>query len=93
MERKERRKKILTGVISSAKMQQTCVVVAKRLVMHPKYKKSYWVSKKYKAHNPENRYKEGDEVIIQECRPLSKEKRWTILGRVSERDKRELTRR
>lgn len=60
-------------------MRETALVLTRRLVMDPKYKKRYWVSKKYKAHNPEDRYKEGDEVVIRESRPLSKEKRWVII--------------
>ena len=75
------RKKILKGVVWSAKMEKTAVILIKRLIEHPKYKKRYWVSKKYKAQNPDNTYKEGDEVTIRESRPLSKEKRWTIIGK------------
>lgn len=74
------RKKILKGVVVSAKMEKTAVVVAKRLVAHPKYKKRYWVSKRYKAHNPGNTHKEGEEVVIRESRPLSKDKRWVIVN-------------
>lgn len=79
--RKDERKKIVKGIVLSAKMEKTAVVVAKRSVEHPKYRKRYWVSKKYKAENPQNTYKEGDEVIIRESRPLSKEKRWVIVGK------------
>ncbi|MBI3335875.1 MAG: 30S ribosomal protein S17 [Candidatus Portnoybacteria bacterium] len=75
------RKKTLEGKVVLAKMEKTAVVSVKRLVIHPKYKKRYWVSKKYKAHNSENQYKEGDEVVIRESRPLSKEKRWIIIGK------------
>ena len=75
------KKKILRGVIFSAKMEKTAVVVVKRLVKHPKYLKRYWVSKKYKAHNPQNLYKEGDMVTMRESRPLSKDKRWVIIGK------------
>lgn len=78
------RKKTLTGVIVSVKMEKTAVVVVKRLVEHPKYRKRYWISTRYKAHNPENQHKEGQAVTIRESRPLSKDKRWVILGRVGE---------
>lgn len=81
MEQTLLRKKTLQGTIASTKMQETAVVATRRLVTHPKYKKRYWVSKKYKAHNPENRYKEGQTVTIQESRPLSKEKHWIIVGK------------
>lgn len=77
------RKKTLTGVIMSAKMEKTAVVSMRHLREHPKYRKRYWVTNTYKAHNPENRYKEGEKVIIQESRPLSKEKRWIVIGKVS----------
>lgn len=76
-------KKIITGVITSAKMSQTAVVSMRRLVEHPKYRKRYWVTKAYKAHNPGDIYKEGQRVMIQESRPLSKEKKWIIIAKVS----------
>lgn len=81
METTKSNKKTIMGVISSAKMEKTAVVVVKRLVEHPKYQKRYWVSKKYKAHNPENQYKEGQKVTIRESRPLSKDKHWVIIGK------------
>ncbi len=73
----------MTGVITSAKMKETAVVSMRRLVEHPKYRKRYWVTSKYKAHNAGDRYKEGQKVIIQESRPLSKEKRWVIIAKTS----------
>lgn len=73
-------KRKLKGVIVSAKMQKTAVVKVDRLKFHSKYKKYYKISKKFKAHNEGNKYKEGDKVIIEQTRPLSKEKRWKIIG-------------
>ncbi len=73
----------LSGAIVSTKMAQTAVIRCERLKRHPKYKKTYRVSKKYKAHNPDNKYQEGDMVIIQSVRPLSKDKRWLIVEKVS----------
>jgi len=73
-------KRRLKGIIVSCKMQKTAVVKVDRLKFHPKYKKYYRVSKKFKADNPNNKYKEGDKVIIEETRPLSKEKRWRIIS-------------
>lgn len=73
----------LKGVIVSTKMQKTVVVRVERIKEHPKYKKRYKVHKKYKAHTEEN-YKEGDVVIIEECRPISKEKHWKVIGLVKE---------
>ena len=59
-------KKILQGVVVSDKMDKTIVVLVERTKEHPKYRKKYWVSKKYKAHDPEKKYKIGDKVTIQE---------------------------
>jgi len=72
-------KKQLKGVIISDKMEKTAVVRVEKIKKHPKYKKRYRIFKKYKAHNPENKFKIGDKVIIEESRPLSKEKRWRII--------------
>ena len=73
--------KILKGVIVSDKMQKTAVVEILRLKKHPKYKKYYKVSKKFKAHNPENQYHIGDKVLMKETRPMSKDKRWIIISK------------
>jgi len=72
-------RKRLKGVVVSDKMDKTIVVLVERLKKHPKYKKYYKVRKKYKAHDPENKYKLGDKVIIEECRPISKEKHWIVV--------------
>jgi small subunit ribosomal protein S17 len=63
-------------------MTKTVVVKVDRVKVHPKYQKRYTVSKRYKAHDEKNEYKVGDKVIIEECRPLSKEKRWRVVGRI-----------
>jgi len=73
------RKRTLKGVVVSDKMDKTIVVSVERVKEHPRYKKRYKVQKKYKAHDPENKYKVGDKVIIQESRPISKEKRWIVI--------------
>lgn len=75
-------KKKLQGKIVSDKMQKTVVVEVKRAVYHSKYKKRYLVSKKYKAHDEKEEYKEGDKVIIEEGRPLSKEKKWVVVKKI-----------
>ncbi len=69
----------LVGVVVSAKMQKTIVVRVDRVVMHPKYKKRYAVSKTYKVHDEASTAKVGDSVTFQECRPLSKDKRWRLI--------------
>ena len=74
--------KILKGMVVSDKMQKTAVVQVLRLKKHPKYKKYYKVSKKFKAHNPEDQYHTGDKVFIQETKPMSKDKRFIIIGKV-----------
>ena len=72
-------KKILKGVVTSDKMDKTVVVAVTRFVKHPMYGKYYKVTKKYKAHDPENKHKVGDEVIITPTRPISKDKHFRIL--------------
>ena len=72
----------LKGEVVSDKMQKTVVVAVTRLKPHPKYKKYHKVTKRYKAHDEKREYKAGDEVIIQETRPMSKDKNWRIIGKV-----------
>ncbi len=74
--------RLLKGVVVSDKMTKTAVVEILRLKKHPKYKKYYKVSKRFKAHNPENQYHTGDKVVIQETKPTSKDKRWIIISKV-----------
>jgi small subunit ribosomal protein S17 len=71
--------RVMKGVVVSDKMDKTVVVVVTRLKEHPKYKKRYKVTKRYKAHDEKNEYKIGDEVVIQEYRPMSKEKKWRVI--------------
>lgn len=72
-------KRTLKGVVVSDKMDKTVVVRVDRLKKHPRYQKRCRVFKKYKAHDPENKYKVGDKAVIQECRPISKGKRWVVI--------------
>jgi len=74
---KNRRK--LKGLVVSDKMKKTIVVEVVTMKMHPKYKKQYKVSKKYKVHDEKNEAKVGQEVIFQECRPLSRDKKWRLI--------------
>ena len=74
-------KRQLQGTVVSNKMQKTVVVEVERIKEHPKYKRRYKVQKKYKAHDERGEYHIGDRVIIEECRPISKEKRWRIVSR------------
>ncbi|RMD63197.1 30S ribosomal protein S17 [Candidatus Parcubacteria bacterium] len=77
----------LKGVVVSDKMDKTRVVAVSRMKKHPKYLKYVRVTKKFKAHDAGNAYKKGDAVWIEASRPLSKEKRWRIVGKVHESKK------
>jgi len=78
----EARPKILKGVIVSDKMAKTRVVLVERYFKMPKYGKYIKRSKKFKAHDEANEYKNGEKVKIQETRPISKDKRWKIISRI-----------
>lgn len=75
-------KQQLEGKIISNKMLKTVVVEVERLKEHPKYKRRYKTWKKYKAHVAEGEYNVGDKVLIEECRPLSREKRWIVVKKI-----------
>jgi small subunit ribosomal protein S17 len=77
-------KKIYSGEVISNTMNKTVVVAVKRLFQHPKYKKTVKRVTKFKAHDEDNRCRVGDMVKILEVRPLSKEKRWTVLDVLTE---------
>ncbi len=72
----------LQGKVISDKMDKTVVVEVERVKEHPRYKKRYKVHKKYKAHDEKEEYKIGDVVVIEETRPISKDKRWRVIGKV-----------
>ncbi len=74
-------KRILQGVVVSDKNDKTVVVRVERRFTHPLLKKTVRRSKKYHAHDADNVFKVGDIVQIQECLPLSKNKRWAVLPR------------
>jgi len=75
-------KKQLTGTVISNKMQKTVVVEIEQIKEHPKYRRRYKVHKKYKAHDEKGECKVGDKVLIEECRPISKEKRWMVIKKL-----------
>ncbi|MCA8881340.1 MAG: 30S ribosomal protein S17 [Rhodobacteraceae bacterium] len=72
-------KRILQGTVTSAKNDQTVTVLVERRFTHPVLKKTIRKSKKYRAHDEANSFKEGDTVRIIECAPKSKTKRWEVL--------------
>lgn len=74
-------RKKLTGTVVSDKMDKTVVVNVTRYVAHKKYGKYFKIDKRYKAHDENNEYKIGDAVVIEECRPLSKDKNFIVLGK------------
>lgn len=69
----------IKGVVVSDKMDKTVVVSVSRFIKHPLYGKFYKVSKKYKAHDEDNKYKVGDSVEIVETRPISKDKKFKVV--------------
>jgi len=75
-------KRNLQGIVVSDKMGKTRVVAVTRLKKHPRYHKYYKVTKNFKAHDEKNEYRTGDKVLIQETKPISKDKRWKIVERI-----------
>ncbi len=69
----------LTGNVISDRMDKTVTVLVERRVKHPVYGKILTKSSKIKAHDDSNSVKEGDRVVIAECRPISKDKSWTVI--------------
>ena len=69
----------LNGTIVSDAMQKTVVVRIDHLRRHEKYLKYFRVSKRYKAHDEQGKYRTGDRVVIEETRPRSREKRWRVV--------------
>ncbi|MBK6918148.1 MAG: 30S ribosomal protein S17 [Deltaproteobacteria bacterium] len=73
-----RRKRQLVGTVVSNKMDKTCVVQVSRRFRHTKYKKYVNERKRYKAHDERNEANVGDKVVIVECSPISRDKRWRL---------------
>ena len=74
-------KKILDGKVVKDKNNKTIVVLVKRRYTHPFFKKVMTSSKKYHAHDEKNKFKEGQNVSIEECKPISKKKTWQVVDR------------
>ena len=75
------KKQQIIGLVVSDKMEKTVVIKVDLKKRHPKYKKTYTVSKRYKAHDENNEYKKGDRVIIESTRPYSKDKTFKVIGK------------
>ncbi len=73
-------KSLKRGVVISDKLDKTIVVKVNTLKEHPKYKKRYMSSKKYKVHDEKNEHSIGDEVSFEACRPISRDKRWIVVN-------------
>ena len=83
MSKENVKKRKLKGTVVSDKMQKTAVVEVEYFKKHPRYLKYHRTSKRFKAHDEKNEYHAGDKVIIREMRPLSKEKRWEIIEKLT----------
>ena len=70
--------KTITGIVASKKTDKTIVVAEHVRLTHPLYRKQYTITKRFMAHDEKNQAAEGDKVIIEECRPLSARKRFTL---------------
>lgn len=80
MSTEQKPKKVVSGIVSSDKMNKTIAVTVEYLAKHPKYGKYIRKRTTYKAHDPENQAHIGDKVTIRETRPLSKTKRWELVS-------------
>ena len=78
--------RVLQGTVVSNKMEKTVVVTVERKTKHPLYHKVMSVTTRYKAHDDDNGCHLGDVVRIQECRPMSRDKRWRVVEIVSRGD-------
>lgn len=74
------KRKVREGVVVSDKMQKTVVVAVESLVTHPMYGRRIRRTKRYKAHDEDNRCRVGDRVRIEETRPMSKDKNWRVVA-------------
>ncbi len=72
--------KILNGIVVSDKPNKTITVLVERKYQHPVLKKIIKARKKYNVHDEENKFKNGDKVLIQECKPFSKLKKFQVIG-------------
>ena len=79
-ENKQVNRRRLKGTVVSDKMERTVVVLVTTEKKHPRYHKYFKSSVRFKAHDEQNQYKEGDDVVIEETRPLSKDKRWQVVS-------------
>ena len=74
--------KLFKGIVVSDKMNKTVVVKVEEFKKHPRYKRFYKSSKKYKAHDEDREFHIGDRVIIKETKPISKDKNFIVLKKI-----------
>ena len=86
MDKENKKNRTLKGFVVSDRMQKTRVIEIARTKKHPKYLKYYRVTNRIKAHDEENKFKTGDRVIIQETRPLAREKRLKIIKNIKSKN-------
>jgi len=79
-----KKERVLKGIVVSDKMEKTVVVSVDRFMKHPKYGKYMKRSKRYKAHDESNEYKVGDKVTIKETKPFSKDKTFSVVGKITD---------
>jgi small subunit ribosomal protein S17 len=79
---KKRQFRELKGIVVSNKMEKTVVVKVDTIKRHKIYKKSYTVSKRYKAHDAINQYKVNDMVLLRQIKPMSKDKKWEVIKKI-----------
>ena len=75
-------KKLLQGIVVSDKMQKTVVVEVETIKEHPKYKRKFKTHARFKAHDEAGQFHVGDKVIIEETKPISKDKSWIVLKKI-----------
>jgi small subunit ribosomal protein S17 len=75
-------KKLLQGIVVSDKMQKTVVVEVESIKEHPKYKRRFKTHKKFKAHDEKGEFHIGDKVVIEESKPISKDKNWIVIKKI-----------
>ncbi len=80
MEEITTQKRRFEGNVVSVKENKTIHVVVKIRKIDPKYRKQYWKTEKYAVHDEKNKAQVGDKIIFEECRPLSKTKRWALVN-------------
>ena len=71
------------GIVVSSKMDKTVTIKVEKKITHKKYQKKYTMSKRFKCHDEKNEYKVGDTVLVYECRPISKDKKWRVIKKVN----------